>query len=303
MMQQWIKAAQTGEEAAWNVLYRHYYPGLYSLALRRCGNPPAAKDAVQDTFMIAYLKLAQLKEVATFDGWIKKILIHRCYRALRHHRRHVDLDKIPLESDAWWEDELNRKFDRLSTQSRLYTAFARLPEVLRSTLLLRYFSSFQSYEQMAAILGVPVGTVRSRLNQAKLKLLAQWQQHPDASPKTWNECEEWNGFYQATYAGIHTQDECKNRFMNHLQNDLQISLTNQKAITGSWFFERKITEDQRSGSWLKPDCVVSCGNVSVVEASHYNSSEYPDHCPPVSVSVLYRHQGKVSKMHLYPSSK
>jgi DNA-directed RNA polymerase specialized sigma24 family protein len=65
------KAAGTGEEAAWNVLYRQYYPSLYSVALRICGNTSVAKDAVQDTFMMAYLKLAQLKDIAAFGGWIK----------------------------------------------------------------------------------------------------------------------------------------------------------------------------------------------------------------------------------------
>jgi RNA polymerase sigma-70 factor (ECF subfamily) len=296
-----VNAARTGSAPAWNALYRQYYSGLYAVALHTCGNVPAAKDAVQEAFTIAYLKLPQLKEAATFGSWIKKILIHHCYRDLQSTRLTTRLDSIGLESDGWWEDELDRKFDQLATQSRLYAALAGLPEVLRSALLLRYFSNFQSYEQMAAILSIPVGTIRSRLNQAKVKLTQQWQQHTDAGLKIVEECEDWNSFYKATYSGLHHQDSAKNQFINHLQKDIQIKLASNRTVTGNWFFERKVDEDLKVGSWLKADQVTSCGNISVIEASHYNSPEHPHHCPAHSVAVLYRQKGKVDKMHLYVS--
>ncbi len=296
-----VQAARSGSAAAWNALYQQYYPGLYTIALRMCGSVPAARDAVQETFILAYLKLSQLKDAATFGGWIRKILTHYCYRDSHRNRLTTRLEGIPFAGDGWWEDELNRRYDWLSAQNQLYTALAQLPEVLRSTLLLRYFSSFHSYEQMAAILCVPVGTIRSRLNQAKVKLTQEWQQFSDVGRKLFIESEEWNGFYQAIYSGLHTDDACKNKLMNHLQKDIQIISNASKPITGGVFFERKVHEDRQVGSWLKPDQVTSCGNISIVEVSHYNSPEHPYHCPSHSVAVLYRHKGKVGKMHLYTS--
>lgn len=296
-----VRAASTGSTPAWNALYRQYYPGLYAVALRMCGNVPAAKDAVQEAFIIAYLKLPQLREAATFGGWIKTILIHQCYRDLQRNRLTTRLDAVPPGSDGWWEDELNRKFDLLASQSRLYAALAGLPEVLRSTLLLRYFSNFQSYEQMAAILGVPVGTIRSRLNQAKIKLTGQWQQHTDAGLSIVEEGDEWNHYYRAAYAGLHHQETYRKQFVNHLQEDVLIALDRGKTVTGNWFFEGKVNDDLKVGSWLQPDHVTSCGNISVIEASHFNSPEHPHHCPSQSVAVLYRQKDKVSKMHLYVS--
>ncbi len=104
-----VRAAKAGEEAAWNALYQQYYPKLYAVALRLYSNGPAAKDAVQETFIIAYLKLFQLQEIATFGGWLKKILLHHSYRDLHRNRLNVRLDTLVLASDAWWEDELSNQ--------------------------------------------------------------------------------------------------------------------------------------------------------------------------------------------------
>lgn len=297
MIQGWVKAAQEGEQTAWHFLYQQYYPILYAMALRIQDSPSAAQDTVQDVFLIAFLKLKQLKDAAAFEGWIKKILIHKCYRHVRQ-KSLCSLDKLPLATDYWWEDELNRKMDSLSNQSRLYKAMAMLPEALRSTVLLRYFTDFQSYEAIASILAIPIGTVRSRLNQAKSKLLAYWQQCQDASLKFFEESKAWNDFYYTTLSGMHRQDDCKNRFIHHLQKDVQILLLGKPNV-GNSIVEGIIVEDREYGSWLKPVQVVSSGNISIIEIRHFNSPEFPDHCPYSSVQVLYRNKDKVTRMHLH----
>ena len=63
-----VKAAQAGEEAAWNFLYHQYHPQLYTIALRMIKQPAMAKDAVQEVFVTAYLKLSQLKQPAGFGA-------------------------------------------------------------------------------------------------------------------------------------------------------------------------------------------------------------------------------------------
>ncbi|QHT68772.1 sigma-70 family RNA polymerase sigma factor [Rhodocytophaga rosea] len=301
MISELVQEARAGHEIAWNTLYRKFYPGLYSIALRMYGDIPSARDAVQETFVIAYLKLPQLKEEATFAGWLKKILIHYIYRDLKRKQKSTSLDALPPKNDGWWEDELNSKLDLLSTQSRLYSALAHLPEVLQSTMLLRYFSAFHAYEQIASILGVPVGTIRSRLNQAKLKLTTQWHSQPEVSMHIFQESELWNEFYSTTYSGLHQHEDYKNEFINHLQKDVQIILSGQEMLAGNCFFDRKVSEDKQVGSWLKTSNVTSCGDISILEADHFNSPEHPFHCPSQSVAVLYRNKNKVSKMYLYTS--
>lgn len=300
---EWIKAAKAGEDVAWRKLYRRYYPGAYALALRICGNTPVAQDAVQDAFMVAYLKLAQLTDPAAFGGWIRKIVMHTCYRALQQNRSTTRLDMVSSEMENYWDDEITRKFDQLATQSRLHAALAQLPDVLRSTLLLRYFSSFQAYEEIAAILCVPVGTVRSRLSQAKLKLMEHWQKHSDAGESSFTEADEWNAFYHALYGGMHEHDGYKDKLLNHFHPHIRIVLSSGNWYTGGGLLDTMVREDRQVGSWLKPVTVLSSGSISIIEATHFNSPEYPNHCPATSVAVLYRDQGKVSLMQLHPSAK
>lgn len=67
-MQQFVKGAQAGDTSAWNILYRQHEPWLYATALRICGDSPGAEDAVQHTFIEAYLKLQQLKRRQLFPA-------------------------------------------------------------------------------------------------------------------------------------------------------------------------------------------------------------------------------------------
>jgi RNA polymerase sigma factor (sigma-70 family) len=297
---EWVKAAKAGEEAPWRMLYRQLYPGVYAFALRICGEPCVAKDAVQEAFITAYCKLHQLKDPLAMEGWIKKMASRYCYKALHRNHQHRLVTTIPIETDGWWEDTISRYFEQLSTQGRLHTALAQLSESLRSTILLRYFSGYPSYHQIAAILGIPVGSVRSRLNQARMKLAEHWQQQPDAGNKRFTESEEWNSFYHMLYTGMHANDVCKNRFIDHLDKNIRIIHASGQTFTGSQLMEMMVAEDRQAGSSLAPVNIISSGNISIVEVKHFNSSEFPGHCPASSVTVLYRGKGKVSQMNLHP---
>ena len=297
---QWIKAAIAGEEIAWTVLYRQYYPTLYSFALKLCGNSSLAKDAVQETFIVAWLKIRQLRDPRAFESWLKKILSRNW---LRSTHGNVPGAKINLPRDTLLHDEINEKMDEVSTRNRLYLALEQLPEVLRSAMLIRYFTRFQSYQQIAAILAIPVGTVRSRLKSGRCKLAEQWHERTDAGADIFRESEEWNQFYRDTFAGLHSHDDFKNLFLLRLQNDIQLVINRGMPVTGPVWVEKLIADDRRTGSWFKPSEIQTCGNLSIIEVKHVNSSEYPDRCPQSSVCVLRRNKGKISGMHLYNSPK
>jgi RNA polymerase sigma-70 factor (ECF subfamily) len=297
MTEKWVKDARAGDQQSWSFLYGQYYPVLYSLALKTCNNIPDAKDAVQAAFVTAYLRLESLRDPSAFGAWLRKILIRNTYRT----QQKCVADRMALKAVHESCDEMSHKLESLHTQSRLQSALAILPDYLQSTLLLRYFSGFHAYETIAEILSIPVGTVRSRLNQAKIKLAELWEDHSDTGLQVFKQNQEWNGFYYSTFAALHEHDSYKSRFLNHLQNDIRITFSRAKTSCGRWLIDREINEDRKFGSWFSPVNIFSSGNISVVEVKHFNSSKYPAHCPESSVFILYRNKGKVNQMTFHHS--
>jgi RNA polymerase sigma factor (sigma-70 family) len=296
-MVQWVKAAKAGDQHAWNMLYQQFYPALFARALTVCRKIDVAKDAVQDTFVTAFLKLGQLKDPNAFPGWIKSILVHTCYRTMYKDQRYSAASvSIP---DISWEDQVNKKLDHIATDNRLYASMAMLPDALRSTVMLRHFSGFGSYEQIAGILSIPVGTVRSRLNQAKVKLAEYWQRHEDTSNTAFSDNHKWNHFYTAAFGEAHKDDLAKDRLLAHLKKDVEVVYTSGKRDAGRHLIEKEVYGDREHGSWMEPVNVMTSGSISILEAQNHNSAEFPDRCPPNSVFVLFRDKTQATRINFH----
>lgn len=295
---QLVESARNGDEEAWNILYQHYYPKLYATALRICGAVPETKDLIQDSFVTAYLKLSQLKEISNFESWVRKILMRNCYRLINRNRKRTQTYLNTITEQQLKED-IELQFEKFPLFYRLYNVLSELSESLRSVVLLHYFSSFTSYNEIATILSIPVGTVRSRLNEARAKLTDKWKQPLSKSTYNKQECEEWNHFYFETYSNLHFNDNEKNKFLHHLGKSVKIFFPGGMLDVGYRAFENLIIDDKKHGSWLQPIQVLTCGNISVIEAVHFNSAEHPNHCPPKSIAVLYRKKMEVVQLNLH----
>ena len=166
------RAAQNGDAASLGVLLERHDASLYALALRILGRGPEAQDAVQDTFLIALSSIDRLREPEAVGGWLRGILRNVCLRRLRERWGEISLDERAQKNveERSFEPSAEEYIDRLALREWVWAALYELPEVLRVTAMLRYFGSYSSYEEISAILDVPLGTVRSRLNQVKVKL-------------------------------------------------------------------------------------------------------------------------------------
>lgn len=301
-LEYWVKASKAGDQSAWNYIFKYVHPHLLNMALHICGNTPEAKDAVQDALLIAYLKLTQLKDPSTFLPWIKKICIHSCYRSHKINRHFTKNIPIASISDSWWENEFEKKLNVCTQQTQIFDVLAKLPEDLRSTMLLRYYTDCQSYEEISKILSIPIGTVRSRLNQAKYKMYEYWtiEDHINERPLLLG--EEWNGFYKEYFGNLHHSQQARNTFINHLTKDLKI-IAGGKINFGRMNVEQEIADDLSYGTTFGALNVVSSENITVLEARNINSVEFPDRCPETTVFVLSRLGQTVSQIHLYNSLK
>ena len=161
-----VRAAQRGDATSLGFLLERYRAPLYGLALHILGRGPEAQDAVQDAFLVALRKVDQVHEPAAVGGWLYAILRNVCRMRLRMRLREgqgeILLDELPCHIDQRnSEPSTEESIDRLAMRDWVWTAIAQLTEPLRVVAMLRYFASYNSYEEIASICGVPVGTVRT----------------------------------------------------------------------------------------------------------------------------------------------
>jgi RNA polymerase sigma-70 factor (ECF subfamily) len=163
-----VRAACGGDATSLGLLLERYKPSLLAHAVRLLdGSTVRAEDAVQETFITALCKIHTVRDPAAVGGWLHAVLRNACLM----QRRQADHDRSTeaiADQAAWgsFEEEL----DQLALRSWIWAGIEGLSEPLQLPLILRYFSGATSYDHIAAICGVPIGTVRSRLNEAKRKL-------------------------------------------------------------------------------------------------------------------------------------
>jgi len=180
------------DRSAFPELVQRYERELYSYLRRYLGDAGMAEDAFQATFLQVHLKCDQFEDGRKFRPWLYTIATNQAIDAQRRNRRHrsVSLDRNPK---AEGNDDIGSLMDLLvskeplpdaraeSTQQRdwIRSAIDQLPETLREALILVYYQGMK-YREAADVLKIPVGTVKSRLHAAILKLNEAWAAQDDA---------------------------------------------------------------------------------------------------------------------------
>lgn len=160
-----------------NELIEQHSALLYRYAYRLTGGANDAEDLVQQTFLLAHQRSHQLRDAAAARGWLISIVRNVFLKSLRHRHRGRSLDEIdePQVIDATVDAPIHVE--------RLQRALLDLAEEFRSPLVLYYFEEF-SYQEIASHMGVPIGTVMSRLSRGKAYLKKQLMDEPDRRPAT-----------------------------------------------------------------------------------------------------------------------
>jgi RNA polymerase sigma-70 factor (ECF subfamily) len=173
----------TGSESDFNVLIDRYHREIYRYLVRYLGNPTLADDVFQDTFLQIHQKRRMYEEGRAVRPWIYAIANHQAIDTMRRVGRRPmrslsgngseengDTQRDGLETLL--ESAVEGPLAQLQTEERrewVRRAIDSLPESLRQTLILAYYQDLK-YREIAEILDVPVGTVKSRLHSALQKL-------------------------------------------------------------------------------------------------------------------------------------
>ncbi|WP_417457703.1 RNA polymerase sigma factor [Kordiimonas sp.] len=160
-----VLKAQSGDGRAFGVLYGHYNPSLRRFAFRLCGDEQLALDAVQETWVSLTFTLKKIEDPRAFRVWLYRTVRWRIVDLVR--KRGADLE--PLE-EAEVAD--TAPAPHLATSSQLGAHIRALPDEERVTLVLFYLEEMKLTE-IAAVLAIPVGTVKSRLFRAREHLRQQ----------------------------------------------------------------------------------------------------------------------------------
>jgi RNA polymerase sigma-70 factor (ECF subfamily) len=156
-----VEAARKRDRGAYADLIRIRGDRLFALAHRILRDVDRAEDAVQEALVIAWRDLPGLRDPDRFDAWLHRLVVRSCLaEAKRERRRITNLYALPIDLPMAGDDFLN-----VDDRDELERGFRRLTPEQRALLVLRHFEG-RDLTEIAEVLGIPVGTVGSRLHTA-----------------------------------------------------------------------------------------------------------------------------------------
>ena len=295
-----VHAAQAGDVAAMGALLEDYRARLYAAALTMLGDRVQAQDAVQDAFLVALRRLGDLREPAAVGGWLHRIVRNECRMRLRAYR------KLPGEIAVQTRThrcDVDEAFEQLALRDWLWTTLEGLPDDLRATVMLRYFTRHTTYIEIAAILGIPVGTVRSRLHQAKRRLADELLASVTAAHRDHGalvaQREHW-------WRAVVDEVEKEGTAALYIEDAMPDTLVEAPAMgyraQGVEDHARGMVETVTAGVRVQLTAIVASEGVTIVEADYENPVDDPHHCPATHTEVRFHPHGRTTRIILFYQS-
>lgn len=160
-----VDACQSGDVKAFEMLVCKYQDRTVRMLYLLLGNRDDAQDVAQETFLKVFRSIRTFRRSASFSTWLHRVAINTAHNWMRSNRRGVE---TAITEDIW-HSSLAQPEDLLMERERLRevrSALLSLPAYYREIVILRHYDGL-SYEEIAEVQQVPVGTVRSRLAKAR----------------------------------------------------------------------------------------------------------------------------------------
>jgi RNA polymerase sigma-70 factor (ECF subfamily) len=164
-----VRRYLSGDRAAFAALVERHERRVYNLALRMTGREEDARDATQDAFLTVLRKLSSFRGEAAFTTWLHRVTVNACYDLLRKRQRAPLLERRDDDLPAMEPPPAPDPAEDSSLSLDVQQALMEVPEDFRAVMILHDVHDLRQ-EEVAAILGVPVGTVKSRLHRGRVAL-------------------------------------------------------------------------------------------------------------------------------------
>ena len=189
--EQLLENYRKGEGEAFECLIRRYERELYNFLLRFLGKSAWAEDVFQETFLQVHLSVGAFDTGRRFRPWLYTIAANKARDLLRKQARRPTVQlTAAADSDnddaSLWdsllrdEDTPDRIMDRHQQRDKVREIVAEMPEAYREILILAYFKQL-AYKEMAEVLGIPLGTVKSRLHSAVASFAQRYRREVEES--------------------------------------------------------------------------------------------------------------------------
>ena len=162
-----VERASRGDDVAFGELVDADGDRCFAIAFRILRDYEAAQDAVQQAFLLAWRDLPKLRDVERYDVWLHRLLVNACYEESRRQRRWTSrIRALPIDGPATPDPTVS-----VDDRDLLERAFSRLTPQHRAVFVLHHYAGLP-LATIALVVGVPVGTVKSRLHHATRSMRA-----------------------------------------------------------------------------------------------------------------------------------
>jgi RNA polymerase sigma-70 factor (ECF subfamily) len=290
------RAAQGGDVAALALLLERHRPGMRAVALSLLGPGPDVDDVMQEAALVALRRIVDVRDPEAVGPWLRMVVRNGCRALLRASRRVEPVDEVPLPPDGATPDQVLQEH---ALRDWIWEAVEELSPVLRLPVVLRYFSiGITSYQQIADACAVPVGTVRSRLSQARTALARALTAtaataHEDAARRT---KESWQEAHETIAAAERGEFDkvVKDRYSP------EVSLLSQgERLGGVNLLLAGMDSDLSAGVRQRPLHIVAGRSLVIWEMELINPRDNPDHCPPGVAWIMTLDGGRFDRVSLY----
>ncbi|MEV6284739.1 sigma-70 family RNA polymerase sigma factor [Kribbella sp. NPDC051770] len=297
-----VVAAQAGVVGALGVLLGRHRARMTAVAVQVVGFGPDAEDAVQEAMAVALARIGDVRDPASVGAWLRTVVRNACRMQLRG-RRTVALDELRAVSLVSGEPDPAEVLEGHVARDWVWHALEQLSPPLRLVMILRYFTGVTTYQEIAELCGVPVGTVRSRLSEGRAKLTRSLLATADASyddvsalaAQRWREVA---GMLEATERG-----ELQAVLDEQWAADAQFVWSRQRRTIGLDHFVRGMYQDIEDGVRGRVTNVLASGDLTVSEIELINPADDPFHCPPAVVWVQEHHAGRIQRCRLFHADR
>jgi RNA polymerase sigma-70 factor (ECF subfamily) len=176
-----IENCKAGDEKAFSEIVLQRQKKVFNIAYRMLGNSEEAKDLAQEVFISVFQSIKDLKEEIKFDAWLTQITLNHCRNRWKYLKRRQYFTSDSLDDSVETEDgsvpgvlfdpsdNPETVFEKKMIQESIQRGLLKLKEDQRELLVLRDLQGF-SYEEMGETLGLPEGTIKSKLHRARMEL-------------------------------------------------------------------------------------------------------------------------------------